>query len=47
MDIEIDNQKICLNHYPFLCYDGSYDGVWQLFGHVHTTGITRAMMLRG
>ena len=34
--IEVDNQKICLNHYPFLCYDGSYDGVWQLFGHVHT-----------
>ena len=36
MNIEVDNQKICLNHYPFLCYDGSYDGVWQLFGHVHT-----------
>lgn len=36
MHIEVDNQKICLNHYPFLCYDGSYDGVWQLFGHVHT-----------
>lgn len=35
MNIEVDNQKICLNHYPFLCYDGSYDGVWQLFGHVH------------
>lgn len=38
MNIEVDNQKICLNHYPFLCYDGSYDGVWQLFGHVHTNG---------
>ena len=36
MNIEVDNQKICLNHYPFLCYDGFYDGVWQLFGHVHT-----------
>ena len=36
MNIEVHNQKICLNHYPFLCYDGSYDGVWQLFGHVHT-----------
>ena len=35
MNIEVDNQKICLNHYQFLCYDGSYDGVWQLFGHVH------------
>lgn len=36
MNIEIQNQKICLNHYPFLCYDGSYNGDWQLFGHVHT-----------
>lgn len=36
MNIEVDNQKIYLNHYPFLCYDGSYDGVCQLFGHVHT-----------
>lgn len=36
MNIEIENQKICLNHYPFLCYDGSYNGDWQLFGHVHT-----------
>ena len=25
-----------LNHYPFLCYGGSYRGVWQLFGHVHS-----------
>lgn len=36
MNIEVDNQKICLNHYSFLCYYGSYNGVWQLFGHVHT-----------
>lgn len=36
MNIEVENQKICLNHYPFLCYDGSNVGVWQLFGHVHT-----------
>lgn len=36
MNIEVENPKICLNHYPFLCYDGSYNGVWQLFGHVHT-----------
>lgn len=26
-----------LNHYPFLCFSGSYKpDVWQLFGHVHT-----------
>jgi len=35
--IEIGKQKIYLNHYPFLCFSGSYkDDVWQLFGHVHT-----------
>lgn len=40
MLIEIDNQKIYLNHYPFLCYAGSNKGVWQLFGHVHSGGST-------
>lgn len=34
--IEVDGQKIYLNHYPFLCYGGSYSDVWQLFGHVHS-----------
>lgn len=37
MNIEVGEQKICLNHYPFLCYEGSYDYTWQLFGHVHTS----------
>ena len=36
MYIEVDKQKIYLNHCPFLCYGGSYDDTWQLFGHVHT-----------
>lgn len=36
MYIEIDGQRIYLNHYPFLCYEDSYNGTWQLFGHVHT-----------
>ena len=36
MHIEVDKQKIYLNHYPFLCFDGGYKDVWQLFGHVHT-----------
>lgn len=36
MYVEIDGQPIVLNHHPFLCYGGSYDNVWQLFGHVHT-----------
>ena len=34
--IEVGKQKIYLNHYPFLCFDGGYKDVWQLFGHVHT-----------
>lgn len=37
MQIEIDKQSVYLNHYPFLCYGGSYRDVWQLFGHVHTS----------
>lgn len=40
MQIEIEGRSVYLNHYPFLCYGGSYrnekDAVWQLFGHVHS-----------
>jgi len=40
MQIRIENRSIYLNHYPFLCYGGTYrkpeDTVWQLFGHVHS-----------
>lgn len=36
MYLEIEKQEIVLNHNPFLCYGGSYNNVWQLFGHVHT-----------
>lgn len=31
--IKIDEQRIYLNHFPFLCYDRHS---WQLFGHVHS-----------
>jgi len=38
--IKIDNRKVYLNHYPFLCYAGTYRGkdynTIQLFGHVHS-----------
>ena len=34
--IKVDYQRIYLNHFPFLCYEGSWRGVWQLFGHVHS-----------
>ena len=37
MLIEFGKQRIYLNHYPFLCYGGSYRGTWELFGHVHTS----------
>ena len=41
MCIKIDGKKIYLNHFPFLCYAGTYyryeDAVWQLFGHVHSS----------
>ena len=34
--IYLDNHKIYLNHFPFLCFDGSWDeSTVQLFGHVH------------
>ena len=36
MFITVDKQKIYLSHYPFLCFEGGYKEVWQLFGHVHT-----------
>ena len=34
--ISVDGQIIVMNHNPFLCFGGSYRGVWQLFGHVHS-----------
>ena len=37
MQISVESQTIILNHYPFLCYNGSYDNsVWNLHGHVHS-----------
>lgn len=36
MHIEVGMQRIYLCHYPFLCFEGSYKDVWQLFGHVHS-----------
>lgn len=45
MIVKIDGRYVYLNHYPYLCYGGSWKGpqnsVWQLFGHVHSgPGIT-------
>lgn len=36
--VKIDGQAVYLNHYPFLCYGGTWrkDAVWQLYGHVHS-----------
>lgn len=36
MFITVDKQKMYLSHYPFLCFEGGYNDIWQLFGHVHT-----------
>lgn len=38
--IRVEDRTIYLNHYPFLCYGGTYRQkdqlIWQLFGHVHS-----------
>lgn len=38
--IQINGRKVLLNHYPMLCFAGTYrrdeDRVYQLFGHVHS-----------
>ncbi len=36
MHIKVGKQRIYLCHFPFLCFEGGYKDVWQLFGHVHT-----------
>ena len=40
MYIQIENRKLWLNHYPFLCYAGVYREphklIYQLYGHVHS-----------
>lgn len=40
LTLRIDNRYIYLNHYPFLCYGGTYrnpeQAVIQLYGHVHS-----------
>lgn len=40
INMKIGDQHIILNHYPLLCFSGSYrteNPTWQLFGHVHTS----------
>lgn len=40
MVVYIDDRCVYLNHYPYLCYGGSWrsskEAVWQLYGHVHS-----------
>ena len=40
MYIQIEGRKVVLNHYPFLCYAGTYRDpkglVLQCYGHVHS-----------
>lgn len=37
LQISVDGQPVLLNHYPMLCYGGTYrkNPVYQLHGHVH------------
>lgn len=37
MRLNVNGQKIYLNHFPFLSYSGDTHGTWQLFGHIHST----------
>lgn len=40
INLKVGKQHIILNHFPLLCFSGSYrrpeDMTWQLFGHVHS-----------
>lgn len=36
MNINVDGQRIFLNHCPLLCFPDETRAVWQLFGHVHS-----------
>lgn len=40
MYIRIDGRKVYLNHFPYLCFTGTFktpeEATWQLFGHVHS-----------
>lgn len=40
LTLVVAGQRVLLNHFPFLCYAGTYSGcrpTWQLFGHLHLT----------
>lgn len=43
MLINVNGQRIYLNHYPFLCYGGAYRNTWQLYGHVHSCPANRGL----
>ena len=36
MRLNVNGQKIYLNHFPFFSYCGDIHGTWQLFGHIHS-----------
>ena len=35
--IQVDGQKIVLNHYAMAVWPGNHRGVWHLYGHSHST----------
>lgn len=36
MTVKVGGRTLILNHYPLLCFGGTRDEEWQLFGHVHS-----------
>lgn len=41
MNVNVDGQRIFLNHYPLLCFPDETRTVWQLFGHVHSGPLSK------
>jgi len=42
LNLKVGGQHIIMNHYPLLCFAGSWrkQPTWQLFGHVHTSPLS-------
>ena len=34
-ELHIEGANLVLTHYPMICFNGSYGGAWQFYGHTH------------